>query len=371
MIKMRSWKKKIGSCILCGIIGASVSAFFQPVPVADAAGIGGIIGTAIQGAAVYKQVDDTIKYYDQTEEGRQALFAEYQKKFGVSENYYRKQQLDDMMPRLTRGIAAVDPSIHKKPYLYFINKQESFNAFCSMGHVMSVNEGLYSLTENPDEVAVVLGHEMGHGQKNHVASSIRKKMNVAIGAGMLGSAIGGSALTNLALNIAVNQIDTVAITKKDEWEADNLAFDYIINAGYNPGAAAAIWQRVEEKYGKSKTSFAGEIFSPSDHPTHQQRRDNYTKKLFEYSGKHATAEKGVVKVNGKALVQPAAADGMSGAERSYFVLGNLAAAYHNGHNKSDAYASGSTLMLGAQPIMTCHSGDPSASELAELLNRIK
>ena len=109
------------------------------------------------------------------------------------------------------------------------------------------------------------------------------------------------------MNIAVNQIDTVAITKSAEWEADNLAFDYVINAGYNPGAAAAIWQRVEEKYGKSKSSFAGEIFSPSDHPTHQQRRENYVKKLFEYSGKHVTAEKGVVKVNGKALVKPAAA----------------------------------------------------------------
>ena len=76
-------------------------------------------------------------------------------------------------------------------------------------------------------------------------------------------------------------------------------------------------------------------------------------------------------MNGKTLVQPAAANNMSGAERSYFVLGNLAAAYHNGHNKSNAYASGNILMLGEQPIMTCYSGDVSASELATLLNRIK
>lgn len=366
----KSWKKKISAAILCGIVGISVSAVL-PVPAAEAGNLGSIIGTVIQGAAAKQQVDAQIKYFDQTEEGRQQLFAAFKKKYGVSDNYYRMQQLDEMMPRLTKGIAAVDPSIHKKPYLYFINKQNTFNAFCSMGHVMSVNEGMYSLTDNQDEVAVVLAHEMGHGQKNHVASAMRKKLNVAIGAAMVGSAVGGSALSNIALNVLVNQIDTVAITKKDEWEADNLAFDYVVNAGYNPGAAAAIWQRVEEKYGKSKTSFAGEIFSPSDHPTHQQRRDNYVKKLHEYSGKHVTAEKGVVKVNGKALVQPAAANDMSGAERSYFVLGNLATAYHNGHNKSNAYASGNTLMLGQQPIMTCYAGDPSAAELAELLNKIK
>ena len=370
-MKTGFWKKKISTVLLCGIIGVGLHTAVQPIPSAHAANIGGILGTAIQGAAAYQQVEATIKHYDQTEEGRQELFAGYQKKYGVSDNTYRKQQLDEMMPRLTKGIAAVDPTINKKPYLYFINKEKSFNAFCSMGHVMSVNEGLYSLTDDPNEVAVVLAHEMGHGQKNHVAASMRKKLNVAIGAAMVGSAVGGSALTNIALNVLVNQIDTVSITKKDEWEADNLAFDYVINAGYNPGAAAAIWQRVEEKYGKSKTSFAGEIFSPSDHPTHQQRRDNYVKKLFEYSGKHVTAEKGVVKVNGKTLVKPAAAEGKSGAERSYFVLGNLAAAYHNGHNKSNAYASGYTLMLGQQPIMTCAAGDPSASKLATLLNSIK
>lgn len=369
-MKTSFWVTKLGTVFLCGMLGIGMHGVFQPAAVAHAADISGILGTVIQGAVAQQQVNETIKYYE-SEEGRRKLFEGYKEKYGVSDNYYRKQQLDEMMPRLTKGIAVVDPTIHQKPYLYFINKQKSFNAFCSMGHVMSVNEGLYSLTDNPDEVAVVLAHEMGHGQKNHVASGMRKKLNVAIAAGVLGSAIGGSALTNLAMNIAVNQIDTVTITKSAEWEADNLAFDYVINAGYNPGAAAAIWQRVEEKYGKSKKNFAGEIFSPSDHPTHQQRRDNYAKKLFEYSGKHVTAEKGVVKVNGKTLVKPAAAEGQSGAERSYFVLGNLAAAYHNGHNKSNAYASGNTLMLGRQPIMSCHAGDPSASELADLLNRIK
>ena len=364
-------KKKIGIAILSGCIGLNLSVVFRPVPVAHAADVFGMLGTAIQGVAAYKQVDATIKYYNNTDEGRQELFDQFQEKYGVSDNTYREQQLDEMMPRLAQGIAVSDPTVYDQPYLYFINKQQTFNASCGMGHVISVNEGLYSLTENQDEIAVVLAHEMAHGQKNHVASSIRKKMNVEIGAGILGSAVGGSVLSELALNLAVNQIDKVAITKKDEWEADNLAFQYILDSGYNPGATAALWQRVEEKYGKSKTSFAGEMFSPSDHPTHQQRRENYVKKLYEYSGKHVTAEKGVVKVNGKSFVKPAAAEGMSNVERSYFVLGNLAAAYKNGHAKQNAHVSNNTVILGEQPIIKCASGDPSASELADLLNRIK
>ena len=364
-------KKKVGIAVLSGCIGLSLNVLFQPVPAAQAADIFSILGTAIQGAAAYKQTDNVIKYYNNTEEGRTEHFYQLQAKYGVSNNAYRKQQLDEMIPRLEKGIAVSDPTVHDQPYYYFINRQKTFNASCGMGHVISVNEGLYSLTENQDEVAVVLAHEMAHGQKNHVASSIRKKMNVAIGAGMLGSAVGGSLLSNLALNLAVNQIEKVAITKKDEWEADNLAFQYIIDSGYNPGATAALWQRVEEKYGKSKNSFAGEIFSPSDHPTHQQRRENYVKKLYEYSGNHVTAEAGVVKVNGKSFVKPATAEGMSSTERSYFILGNLAAAYKKGHARQKAHVSGNTVLLGEQPIIQCASGDPSAAELADLLNRIK
>ena len=53
------------------------------------------------------------------------------------------------------------------------------------------------------------------------------------------------------------------------------------------------------------------------------------------------------------------------------IFGNLAAAYHNGHDKRRAYVDGNTVMLGAQPIMTCVSGDESASTLAERLNAIK
>ena len=54
------------------------------------------------------------------------------------------------------------------------------------------------------------------------------------------------------------------------------------------------------------------------------------------SGKHASVKDGTVYVNGKKFIKPAATYSMSSAERSYFVLGNLAAAYQNGHSKQPA-----------------------------------
>ena len=74
-MKTNFWKKKLGSVILCGMIGVSLQAAVQPLPSAHAGAIGGILGTVVQGVAAKQQVEALIKHYDQTEEGRQELFA--------------------------------------------------------------------------------------------------------------------------------------------------------------------------------------------------------------------------------------------------------------------------------------------------------
>ena len=78
-----------------------------------------------------------------------------------------------------------------------------------------------------------------------------------------------------------------------------------------------------------------------------------------------------MQVNGKDFVTPAAAAGMTQAERKYFVMGNLAAAYDHKQNKEAAVNDNGTVKLGNQAIITPMNGDPSADDLAALLNKIK
>jgi beta-barrel assembly-enhancing protease len=84
---------------------------------------------------------------------------------------------------------------------------------------------------------------------------VRKKAGVAVGA-MVVSGAAGSSVADAVLDIAVNQIDSVQITKPNEWAADNLALTYLLNTNYNPGASAAMWQRVMEKMKSSSKNFA-------------------------------------------------------------------------------------------------------------------
>lgn len=358
-----TWKKKIAVALSVGTL-ATASPLIVEAPTAEAS----ILGTVIAGAQASAAIDQQIKYLDETEEGRMELFQYYQKEMGVVYNSPYEDVTRRAINRLTQGIAQSDPSILDKPFLWFINPDNSFNAFCSMGHVMSINQGFYNYIQNEDEIAVVLGHEMAHGMKRHVARGMRNKLNTTIGAAIVAESISGSALTNLVLNAVYNNLTNVQITGKQEWEADALALDYILAAGYNPGAAPAVWQRFIEREGDNRQSSIAEFLNPANHASNGERKEKYIKTIAKMSGNKVNLVESEVQLGGKTLLTPAPAAGMSSAERACFVFGNLAAAFKNGHDKAGAHVEGNIVYLGAQPIIACTNGDESATVIADRLN---
>ena len=360
MFKFKGLKRKILATVAASALTLSLT-FGAPAQV-EAANAADLIGAGIQIAgqatAMSAQVNKNIKHYNETEEGSQELYGSLQEKYGVNTDPTYNAMLDRIMANLTRGVAAIDPSINEKPYKYFVANQNSLNAACAMGHVMMVNAGTFRVLTNEDEIAAIVGHEMGHGQKDHVAKGQRKYIQKYITASVagvaVGATVGGGALTSVLTGLA-----------------DTLGMDYMFHTNYNPGACAAVMQKfVEMSIGK-KQSGMEKIFIPSDHPNSEKRRDDYVKKLFEYSGKHVTAKDGVVTVNKKTLITVAPSADMSSAERSYFVLGNLAVAYHKGLNKEAATVQNGIVMLGNQPIIQPIEGDEDAYAIAERLNAIK
>ena len=370
-----SLKKKFLSVAAAAAVSISLM-LGTPAPASAASG--SLIGTAIQigveSAKLNSEINAKIRHFNESEEGRRELYQSFREKYGVCEDSEYNAQLDRIMTNLTKGVSVVDPTIKSKPYIYFVSNDESVNAACSMGHVMMVNVGTFKQITNEDELAAIVGHEMGHGQKDHVAKGQKKALNKAVMASLagtaVGSTIGGGALTSLITQALLNQ-SVAHGSRKFESEADMLSLDYMLNTNYNPGACAAVMQKFVEMEGNSKRSGLENFFNPSDHPDSDKRRDAYVKKLFEYSGKHVTAANGVVTVNKKTFITVAPSATMSSAERSYFVLGNLAVAFHRGQNKNSATVENGTVMLGNQPIITPLEGDEDAQVIADRLNEIK
>ena len=365
-----NWKKKILAAITATTLGVSLT-FGAPVAQAANAGtIGSIVGIFIQGASLKSQTQAYVKQFNTTPQGQEAVYQDFTKGMGVDTNPEYNAKLERMMTNLSKGVEAVDPSIKDLPYKYFVADTDQINAACGMGHVMFVNRGMVKFLTNEDELAAIIGHEMGHGQKNHVAKGYEKQVEQKIAAGVLSATLGtdviSSTLTDLALKHRSAHKD-----KKQETEADLMGVEYLVNTPYNIGAAAAVMQRFNEMSINVEQSKEAALFNPSDHPDTARRRDACAKKVFELSGKHVDAKDGVVIVNKKNFLTPAASSSMSGKERSYFVMGNLARTYINGQNKQQATVQNGTVMLGNQPIITPVEGDEDAQTIADRLNAIK
>lgn len=342
-----------------------------PTKTASAFNWGNAIGAVALTGVQYQQLEKQLNYLDT--DGRNEYFNQMKKELGENTDSTYNNILDNIMSRLTYAISLSDPSIKDKPYNYFINPSEEYNAFCTVGHNLSVNTGMFKLlNNNEDELAIVIGHELAHGEERHVQSSTKKSFSVKLLANLYASQ-NPDILSIIGSNILANNMIAKGITKKQEQEADDIAFNYATSAGYNIGAGAATWQRFIDKMGHSKTNFVGELFSPSDHPSHDSRRDNYADKLTKYSNNNVKVDSstGCIYIKDKAFITPVPANDMSSQERAYLIAGNLAAVYHNSNGTlPDAFVSGNTIYMGKQAIMVVAPNE-NPHNIVSILNNLK
>ena len=303
-----------------------------------------------QVGAEYAYLNKQVSYLDN--KGRDEYMGQIKDKYGVNTDPTANAMLTRIMTRLSDAVALTDDSIVKKPYNYFVNNDKSFNAFCTLGHNMSVNIGAFTkLNYNEDELAFVIAHEMGHGQKNHPAAGVKRALPLSI----LG-ALYASQNRNSASSVGAALVTTIGtakwVTKPMESQADKLAFDYAVAAGYNVGAGAALWQHILEQNGSKSSGFA-ELFN--DHPTSVSRRDNYNKKITEWSKDQVSVNKetGLIMVAGKPFYTPVKTTNMSPQEQAFLIAGNLSAVFHDGGQHDAVWTnSENTLLVGEQPVMS-------------------
>jgi predicted Zn-dependent protease len=141
-------------------------------------------------------------------------------------------------------------------YHFYVIKEPSYNAFAiPAGHVF-VHSGLLEAMDSEDELAGILGHEIAHVVNRHLSKRIErsKKIDLAALAGMVaGIFIGvttGEGAAAQALTIgsaAAGQSATLAHSREDEAQADQLGLKYIQAAGYDPKGLIEILKKIRSK----------------------------------------------------------------------------------------------------------------------------
>jgi len=147
---------------------------------------------------------------------------------------------------------------------------KSVNAFCMPGGKIAFFTGILdALQLTDDEVATVMGHEIGHALLEHgrarMSEQLLKNIGISAAAVMLNLGDVSAAMLSQAANLAVS----LPYARKQEADADLVGLELAARAGYDPRAAVAVWQKMS-KYAQG----AGRGQPPqflSTHPSNQNR----------------------------------------------------------------------------------------------------
>ncbi|MDR7867824.1 MAG: M48 family metallopeptidase [Sporomusaceae bacterium] len=299
------------------------------------------------------------------------VFQNTKQKFGVSRDDAANEMLHRVFTRV--GAAPGNGEILARPPSYFVIPDGSINGFRSVGNVIGINAGVFhEFGFNEDMVAFIVTHEMGHGTKQHSLRQIEGMLPLRTIASLIAKRY-GEYIPDYQLQLAgliLLHVQNSGYSVPFEYEADNTGFEYAVNAGYNPGGAAAAFVRMKSYY-VDKPDLMRALFNPRTHPTNQQRIENFSAKLTAYSGNNVTVSGTAVNVKGQLLMNTRPIGARLAEERAHLVAGNLARVFHQQPRPPDpATVEFGTLKLAGRTIITPVPGEPSAEELQAKLNAI-
>jgi len=154
------------------------------------------------------------------------------------------------LKKILTNIYTANPEVNPLDFRFFIDASPIPNASCYGNGIFVINNGLFSIIDNDDELAFIICHEIAHYQLKHNDLSIEEYYQKY-----------KSDNTNKRVNdIAKNKYgkfnkarklledinyDLGQKSRKAEIEADSLGLQLFLKTNYNPSAAGSILQKLD------------------------------------------------------------------------------------------------------------------------------
>jgi len=131
---------------------------------------------------------------------------------------------------------------------FFIVDAQEVNAFAVPGGYVYVNRGLIQRADQMDELAGVLGHEIGHVVRRHTVKQMEKAQgaNVGVTLACVLTSICNSQVAGAAINIAGGAV-FARFSRQDEAEADAEGVKNTVRAGISPAGMVSMFQKLLEE----------------------------------------------------------------------------------------------------------------------------
>jgi predicted Zn-dependent protease len=171
-------------------------------------------------------------------------------------------------------------------------RSDQVNAFCLPGGKIAVYTGILPVAQNEAGLAAVMGHEMAHAIARHGSQRLLRTnlaQTVMMGAQFSFSDMDWNQRRMIlgALGAGAQFGVLLPFSRGHETEADEMGVMYMARAGYDPEAAIAFWERMQEAGGGSGTpEFA------STHPSGESRIAHLRAIMPRAKAEYATAATG-------------------------------------------------------------------------------
>ena len=162
----------------------------------------------------------------------------------------------------------------KSPFkfeFYLLADNRTVNAFALPGGQVFITMGLYKLLKSEDQLAGVLGHEIGHVINRHGSEHMAKHELTQQLVQATQVASGGYDQGMIAQY--VGQMVNLKYGRDDEIESDKYGVKYLVESGYKPEAMIEVMEILNDASGKNKSP---EFLSSHPNP------ENRIQKIKEY-----------------------------------------------------------------------------------------
>jgi predicted Zn-dependent protease len=165
---------------------------------------------------------------------------------------------------------------------FVVFEGEQANAFALPGGRVGVFTGMLEVAANEDQLATVLGHEIGHVNARHGAERMVTEQFIALALRLAATllALGDAQIPpDLLVALGASAADLGIVrpfSRTQELEADALGLEYMAKAGHDPIEAIAFWRRMQELAGDG-----GPPYFLATHPSNAQRIEELLEQLPE------------------------------------------------------------------------------------------
>jgi predicted Zn-dependent protease len=191
-------------------------------------------------------------------------------------------------PQLQRYVDGVGQALAKVshrpalPYEFRVVNANYDNAFALPGGKVCITRGLLSRMTTEDQMAGVLGHEVGHVAARHGAEHYTSQLLIGgllgVGAVVLESKdVKGAPLIVAAAGIG-GQLLLLRYSRDDERQSDELGMEYLARAGYNPMGFVESMEILKAGHEREPSKFEAMFQS---HPLTSERIDTARRRAGE------------------------------------------------------------------------------------------